>query len=267
MTRILWRRELLRVFRTLQALLCFGFTLGDRSLAEDPLYANSIVSTEFDFIRDHEPSVLASLEFVKFSRKEMPDSRGDELFAKAYVFMASFSDKTRVQVWAHEDFGSQARAKVYVDLLANAIGQQPNFNRVDLDHVVLHHGDSGAFAEEKGKFFVIYSKNIDKRIKHHDLQETVFHESAHVAFEGEHATAPGWLAAQKADSGFVTAYAKDHPLKEDIPESAIFAFTVLNRSERLPAAERARLRKQIPNRIAYLAQLKGFVTPRPVPKS
>lgn len=232
-------------------------TVGVR--AAEPLYVNSIVSTDFDFILDNDPNVLESIRFVEFSRQEMPDRRTDALFAKAYIFNCSFSDSTTVQIWAHEDFRSQAAVEVYVNLLANAIGQQPHFNRVDLDHVVLHKGNAGAYAEEEGKFFVIYSDNMDVRIRNHDLQETVFHECAHVAFEEQYAKASGWVQAQQADTGFITDYAASNPTKEDISESAIFAFVLLNHPGRLPAAVEAAVQKQIPNRIQYFGTLDGFV--------
>lgn len=240
--------------------LLLGLLLTLQVPAVEPLFRNSIVSTEFDFILDRDPNVLESIQFVEFSQQEMPDRRNNNLFAKAYVFNATYSSNTSVQIWAHEGFGSQQAAEVYVSLLANAIGQQPHFNRVDLDHVVLHTGDAGAYAEEQGKFFVIYSENMDARIRNHDLQETVFHESVHVAFESAHATAPGWLAAQQSDTGFITEYAAKNPTKEDLTESAIFAFVLLNHPGRLPVVVESEVENQIPNRIEYLKQLDGFVT-------
>ncbi|MEM9165623.1 MAG: hypothetical protein AAGB48_01210, partial [Planctomycetota bacterium] len=194
-----------------------------------------------------------------FVRREMPDKRSNELFAKAYVFKADFEPDHTVEVWAHEDFGSPEAAEVYVRLLAEAIGQQPAMLRRALKHVVLHVGSETAFAEEQAGFFVIYSENMDARIGTHDLQETVFHESAHVAWERAHATADGWVAAQEADQGFITRYAARKPVKEDVPESALFAFTVLNHPGRLPADVEATVRAVMPHRLSYFEAIPGFV--------
>lgn len=229
------------------------------AFSRDPLYENSIVATDFDFIRDHDPSILESIQFVGVSLEEMPDRRNDDLFSTAYIFNTTYSDGTSVQIRAHEDFGTQRAAKVYVGILASTIGQQPRFNRVKLKYVVLHKGDEVAYSEDAGQFFVIYSENMDTRIRHDDLQETVFHECAHVAFEAVHATAPGWMAAQQADAGFITDYARANPIKEDVPESAIFAYVILNHPGRLNATVEISVRNQIPNRIAYFAQLDGFI--------
>lgn len=124
--------------------------------------------------------------------------------------------------------------------------------------MILHKGNEGAYAEELGGFFVIYSGNMDTRISNHDLQETVFHESTHVALEAAHATSAKWIQAQQADPGFITEYAKRLPTKEDIPESAIVAFVLLNHPGRLPAATEAAVRALIPNRIEYFNKIEGF---------
>ncbi len=226
--------------------------------AATPLYENSIVSTDFDFILDSDPNALLSVRFVGLSQQEMPDCRNDELFSKAYIFQTTYQDHTRVQIWAHQDFGNQETAENYVKKLADAIGQQPHFNRVILNHVVLHKGDETAFAEEEGRFFIIYSENMDTRIRNHDLQETVFHECAHVAFESAHAEAPAWRKAQQADAGFITAYAAQHPLKEDLPESALFAYVLLNYPGRLDNDVEKSVQLQMPNRLTYFSALPGF---------
>jgi len=226
--------------------------------AGKPLYVNSIVSTDFDFIRNSDPNALESVQFIGWSQQEMPDRRIDALFAKAYVFQTTYQDKTGVQIWAHQDFGDQETAGNYVKKLADAIGQQPHFNRVNLNHVVLHKGDETAFAEEEGRFFIIYSENMDTRIRNHDLQETVFHECAHVAFESAHAEAPAWRKAQQADAGFITAYAAEHPEKEDLPESALFAYVLLNYPGRLDKDVEKSVQLQMPNRLTYFGALPGF---------
>ena len=153
--------------------------------AVDPPFANSIVSTDFDFILDSDPSALESYRYVERGRREMPDKRSGELFADAYVFEAVYAGgdvgEKRVEIWANCEFGSIREASPYAWRLAEAIGRQPALFREALGHVVLHEGDETAFAEERGGFFVIYSENMDKRVSTSDLEETVFHESAHVA--------------------------------------------------------------------------------------
>lgn len=231
-----------------------------RSLGSPPPYINSIVSTDFDFILDTDPSTFESLEFVEMAIKEMPGLSSGALTANAYIYQAAFSDDTRVQIWAHDSFASRDAARIYAETVASAIGQQPKLVRSALNHVVLHTGDSGAFAEELTGFFVIYEKNIDTRVANHDLQETVFHEGIHVALEHEHASSAEWLLAQASDPGFITEYAEERPTKEDVPESAIFAWALLNHPGRLPQEVEAIVRAQMPSRIEYFRRIPGFVT-------
>lgn len=242
-------------------------TLGAASAVcvAEPPFVNSVVSNDLRFILDTDPNAQVSFRFVERGRREMPDKRTEKLSAEAYVFEAAYraeeNAKHTVQISANRDFGSRAKAAAYARKLARAIGLQPELFRNVLRHVVLHNGDETAFAEERGGFFVIYSENMDDRIGTNDLQHTVFHECAHVALEKEHAASAGWVAAQDADGGFVTEYARDNPVKEDVPESAIFAYALLNYPGRLATEVEAAVREAMPNRLAYFAAIEGFVAP------
>ena len=99
-----------------------------------------------------------------------------------------------------------------VGLIGDALGKLP--------HVVLHKGDEVAFGEKLGRFFVLYSENILKRVKIHDLEETIFNEAVHATLEKEHAKAPEWLEAQKKDGGFITKYAARLPSKKIFPSQS-----------------------------------------------
>ncbi|MEO1585258.1 MAG: GC-type dockerin domain-anchored protein [Planctomycetota bacterium] len=229
----------------------------------EPPYVNSVVSNDLAFIFESDPNAIESFRYVTRARREMPDKRSNRLFADAYIFEAIYTTTDggtqRVEIWANTDFQLLANAAPYASRLARAIGLQPELFRGSLRHVVLHTGDETAFAEERGGFFVIYADNMDDRVATDDLQHTVFHECAHVALEAAHAESAGWLAAQRADPGFITEYARDNAVKEDVPESAIFAFAVLNYPGRLSAEVEATVRSQMPNRLAYFAEIDGFL--------
>jgi hypothetical protein len=223
----------------------------------EPLYPNSVASNNLDFILTSDPNAFQSLTYLTFQQKEMPGSGGG-LFANAYVFQSTYSNTGPVEVWAHSSFGSVANARPYVQLLADAMGKLPEFAREELDHVVLHTGDGNFFAEEKAGFFVGYSQRINTRVSNHDLEESVFHETMHVALQTDHATSPGWIQAQQNDPGFITEYAEENPTTEDQPESALFAYAMINYPGRLPASVETAVNNLIPNRIAYLRQIPGF---------
>ena len=70
-----------------------------------------------------------------------------------------------------------------------------------------------------------------------------------------HRLSPGWRAAQAADGGFLTDYAAESPEREDLAETALFAFAILHHPDRFPPADTADTMRAVPNRIAYIAGL------------
>ena len=223
----------------------------------EPLFPNSVVSNDLEFIRTDDESAFSCLVFDGTQRAEMPDKRSDELFADGvYIFNANYTDGTVVDLWAHPDLGSQEAALESVEPVAQAIGKLPTIMRSKIRHVVVHKGDETAFGEDRGGFFVLYSENIKTRIRNHDLEETVFHETVHATLDFKYHHRSGkWKKAQQADGGFVTEYAADLPDKEDLAESASFAWAMLVHPGRLPRDIEQRVRGIMPNRLAFFEDL------------
>jgi hypothetical protein len=229
---------------------------GNTSNDNKPLFVNSIASTDLDFIKATDPDAFESVVYKGQEEKEMPGGTSDEIIDEnTYVFEASFTNNKKIQIWAHSNFGSKNNAEVYVNKLTDKLGKLPVFLRDQLLHVVVHKGDGGAFAEDLGKFFVLYSDNMDTRIGNNDLEETVFHESVHVALDLQYAESDSWLKAQKDDNLFVTNYAQSRPKKEDLAETAIFVYTMMKYPERLPANVEEWVKTNIPNRYKFLKEV------------
>lgn len=89
------------------------------------------------------------------------------------------------------------------------------------------------------------------------VEEVMLHEAGHAAWDRSHRNSPGWLAAQAADSVFISRYARDFPDREDVAESILPYFAVRYQSDRLTAAERATILRTIPNRLKYFDE-QGF---------
>ena len=166
----------------------------------EPLYPNSIVSNDIDFITADDSSFFTSLIYIGQSEKEMPDKRKEELMdLNTFIYEASFSDGNTVEIWCHSDFETDSVALIYAEKVTDPLGKLPEVMRKELDHVVIHQGDETAFGEGEGHFFVLYSLNMDFRISEHDLEETVFHESVHASFEINYVTTKDWKKAQRKD--------------------------------------------------------------------
>ncbi len=250
-----------KVFVIIAMTLLFT-TWSSQSIAQDPLFPNSVVSNDIDFITDDDPDAFESLVFVGLDNKEMPgDPSGGGLFdTNTFVFESRFTDGGAVEIWCHSTFGSQAAAREYADKLCPRLGKLPGFQRNLLDHVVIHNGDDGAFAEIEGQFFILYSDNMDKRISTHDLEETVFHESVHASYQFMYQNDVTWLDAQSQDPTFVTDYAQQNPAIEDIAESALFAYTLITHPGRLSQNVEDWLQANIPNRLEWFGMLYSSVT-------
>jgi hypothetical protein len=227
------------------------------ALAE-PLFPNSVVSNDLDFIREDEQGANFCLRYVGVSRAEMPDKRHDILFADdVLIFSANFDGGKSVGIWVHSDVGDKAEAEKLVDPVVRAVARLPEPMRNLLSHVVIHEGNETAFSEDIGRFFVMYSENIRSRISTNDISETVFHESVHATLDVPHASSADWIAAQQADDQFVTDYAAELPEDEDMAESALFAWAMLKFPGRLSPDVETKVAALMPNRLAYFKSLFG----------
>jgi hypothetical protein len=228
----------------------------DRRSEGQSLYRSSVVGTDFDFILETDPDTFLRLEYKGQDLCEMPDKTGSgPLLQKAFLFESHYSDGTRVNLAIDADFGTEVEARQEALRYTPRLGKLPTALRSGVSRVVVHKGGADATAFSDVGLMVLYSENATKRIATHDLEETVFHESVHAAWDKAHAASPKWLEAQKADGAFVTEYARKNPKGEDLAESALFAYTLLHHPERIPADDAARIRKTIPARIAFVGTL------------
>lgn len=221
----------------------------DPVASSSPLFRNSIVSTNIDFIRNSDTDSFVALNYVGQSDKEMPDSRNDDLFdTNTYVFEATFTNGKKVGIWSHSSFGSKEAAQIYTERLTSRLGKLPEFMRDELSHVVVHKGDAGAFSDDRGRFMVLYSDNMDIRISNNDLEETVFHETVHASLDLAYARSSEWIAAQEADGNFITDYGKEFKTREDLAESALFSYIMITYPGRLSPEVENWVKTYTPNR-------------------
>lgn len=223
-----------------------------------PLYRSSVVGTDFDFISENDATSFERVEHVGFRTSEMPDKRGtsEPLIQNAFLFTAYFTDGTKIGIAMDKDFGSRQAAEQDLARYTQPLGKLPSLYRQNIKHIVVHSGgaDTTAFAEDKAHFFVIYSDNATKRIGTHDLEETFFHEGTHASIQTRYLGERAWKNAKSSDNAYITDYAKTDD-QEDFAESALFAYTLIHNPERFPAAEREKIEKQIPHRIAFFRQV------------
>lgn len=216
-----------------------------------PLFEFSVSGTGIDYIKSTDPDTFLGIEYLGQFAKEIPGVE-PTLDPNAYVFEASFTDGKKIGIWCRSNFETLQRATEYANKLTDKLGKLPVFMRDELSHVAVFSGASRASAEPDGKFFFISDKRIDERLADNQLEETVFHEATHVYFEKRYGTSTTWKNAQNTDGIFVTKYAEDNPNVEDIPETAIFVYTMVKYPGRLSQNIENWVKENIPNRYEFL---------------
>jgi hypothetical protein len=224
---------------------------------EEPLYKSSVVGTDYDYILDTDPDMFVELTSKGKGNAEMPDKSDDsaDLIQPAFLFASSFRDGTSVDIAIDIEFGTEEQARIEALRYTPRLGKLPTALRRGVSRLVVHKGGEDTTAFSDVGLIVVYADNATKRIGTHDLEETVFHESVHAAWDKEHAASAGWLEAQKKDGRFVTEYAGKNPKGEDLAESALFAYTLLHHPERIPKDAAEKIRRAIPARIAFVGTL------------
>jgi len=237
-------------------LLLFG-AITPASAGDGPPYPSSVVGTDFDFITESDPDTFVRLDDQGRGTAEMPDKsdRSAPLRQPAFLFVAHFNDGTRVNLAIDLDFKTQAAARAEAPRYTPRLGKLPTALRRGVDRVVVHKGGENVTAFSDVGLIVVYSDNATKRIGTHDLEETIFHESVHAAWDKRHARSAEWIDAQKRDGVAVTDYARKNPQGEDLAESALFAYTLVHHPNRIPPDEAAKIAQAIPNRIAFVEKL------------
>jgi len=101
-------------------------------------------------------------------------------------------------------------------------------------------------------YTVILKINRYTRIANHDLEETVFHESVHATMDlACEQPESSWNLARVKDNSYITSYAAEFPEKEDLAESALFAYTMIKHTGRLPSEVESWIRTNAPNRLLF----------------
>ncbi len=146
----------------------------------------------------------------------MYDPRRDSLYVDgAFHFDVTFPDQ-HIRINVHPDVGDPRNRAMET---AASVSRLPTQMRNALRYVNILDGDGTAWEESSGGFFTLYDGLMERRLAEHDLDETVFHETAHVALDPLLSSDPDWQSHQIADGGFITQYAAENPDKEDIAES------------------------------------------------
>lgn len=204
-----------------------------------------------DIITPTDPSTFEGLSYAGQDTRTMYDRRvGDWITVEAYLFDATFDDGLAAEIQVNPEFGTPAAALEEATTYAEVIGRLPTALRADVRTVWIHRGIEPFGGGNNN--LLIHVGQADRYVADGILEETLVHEAAHTSLDPAHATSPGWIAAQEADNGFISTYARDNPVREDIAESFVPYLALRYRSDRIPQGLADTIARAIPNRMQYL---------------
>jgi hypothetical protein len=199
-------------------------------------------------------TVLETLTYAGRGMREVYDRR-----LRKWIRINAFLFDARIVEWmvefrANPQFGDVETAKWHVDRFAPSLGRLPAVFLADLSSVAINGGD-GNFGGSPGSILIHANDPATWTTARKGFLEEVFlHEAAHAVLDEAHARADAWRAAQAADGVFISEYAANNPVREDIAETAVMYFAVRYRPESLTTEDRWRVLTSIPNRLAYFEE-------------
>lgn len=244
----------LRPGSELVALLLVSFACAEpEPLHEKPPYEGTAF-IDPDLIVASDSSALRSLHYAGRDTRTMFDRRADAfVLTDAYLFNAAFEGEAVVEVQVNAEFGDPVLAERHAAFYARAIGQLPAGLRSRVETVWIHQGVMPFGGGNDN--ILIHTGKAAEYLRDGVLEEILMHEAAHTSLDPTHAVADAWLAAQDADGGFVSDYAREHPHREDVAESFGPFFALRHRRERISRGMAETIQATMPNRIDYFDRL------------
>ena len=225
----------------------------DESPTCDNIYNPQFGGTIFidpDIITEEDPTTFVSLSYAGTGSRLMYDRRSGWITSEPFLFPSEYDDGLSIEIQVNPEFGSWENAQIYALKYAEVIGRLTTQLRKDVQTSWIHKGDEPFGGGNNN--LLIHTDWSEKNYEDQGiLEETLVHEAAHTSLDSYHAESGGWLDAQIADCEFISEYARDNPIREDIAESYLPYLAVTYRSDRISPGLKKTIENAIPNRIKY----------------
>lgn len=209
-----------------------------------------------DILTSSDPSSFLDITPTGQDTRSMYDRRVQgRIKVEAYLFEARYDDGLTAEIQVNPEFGNSRAAHKVATEYAGVIGRLPTVLRKDVETVSIHKG--GKPFGGGGRGLLIHTGMGERYKKDGILEETLVHEASHTSLDHDHARAPQWLKAQKADGRFISTYAREHPFREDIAESYLLYVAMRYRANRIPDSLKNTIQQVMPNRMQYFED-QGF---------
>lgn len=240
------------LFAALFFLLCCNNSDNSNDLPEeeiDPPFSGTIF-IDPDIITSADASTFVTIDSTGTGSRTMFDRRIDGwITVDAFLYYARFENKRTIEVQVNPEFETEEAAREQAQKFALEIGRLPFVLRKDVKTVWIHKGENPFGGGNNN--LLIHIGQAENYIKDGILEETLVHEASHTSLDAEHAQSTGWVQAQNLDPTFISTYAQENKIREDIAESFLTYLAVKYRRDRISQDLEKKIRDAIPNRIAY----------------
>lgn len=231
----------------------------ENMLQERPPFSGTIF-IDPDIITESDSTLFLDITYAGTGSRRMFDRREDRMITvDAYLFNVNFKDGIKIEFQVNPEFASSENAAVEAEKYAIVIGRLPTVLRKDVKTVWIHKGNKPFGGGNNN--LLIHTEQADRYIEQGILEETLVHEASHTSLDAGHARDADWIKAQDADGRFISNYARDNPVREDIAESFLPYLAVRFRSDRISAELKNTIETTIPNRIKYFDDQAFDLTP------
>ena len=227
-------------------LLCF---IGCDKPIDPPFHGTIFIDP--NIINKLDPSCFVNLYYNGQDLRTMYDRREEGWIEnKPYLFPAKYEDGLMIEVQVNSEFENQYVAQSFAQKFAILIGKLPNELRKDIQTVWIHRGMK-PFGGGNNNILIHTDWSDENYEEQGILEETLVHEAAHTSLDLFHAKNPSWLEAQNLDRAFISEYAKENPMREDIAESYLPYLAIRYRRDRISQSLVKKIEDTMPNRIQY----------------
>lgn len=214
----------------------------------EPPFAGTIF-LDPDIITADDPTAFESLTDAGRGRRQMYDRRAGWVQLDAHLFEARYADGLTIEMQVNPEFEDIAVARAHASTYADAIGRLPTTLRSRVRTSWIHHGVQPFGGGNDN--LLIHVGQGELYAADGILEETLVHEATHTSIDPEHGEAAEWLAARAADPAFISTYARDNPMREDLAESLLLWMAIRKRPGRVDVELLRTILTVMPNRLAY----------------
>ena len=219
-------------------------------VSADPPYEGTIF-IDADIITTTDPSTFVDAIYTGQGMRTMFDRRvNDWITVNAFLFNTTFDDGLSCEIQVNPEFGSSDSAFIEAEIYGLEIGRLPTCLRNDVETVWIHRGNK-PFGGGNNNLLIYTDWSEENYESQGILEETLVHEASHTSLDSYHAEAEDWLNAQSIDCNFISDYARDNPIREDISESYLPYLAIRYRADRISPSLKQTIENTMPNRINY----------------